>query len=214
MGARTPAPLGVFGGTFDPVHFGHLRPVAAAAAALALAQVRFIPAAIPPHRPPPVAPAAARVRMLELALHAYPGFSLETCELARPGPSYTVDTLTALRAECGAEVPLYLLLGSDAFNGLTRWHRWQMLPQLAHLVVMQRPQVDAPLPAWALPRLASEATALTQAPAGHVWLQAVPPQPISATAIRARLAAGVSVSGLMPDAVWQYIRENRLYQCQ
>lgn len=216
MTSLASTPIGIFGGTFDPIHFGHLRPVAEIAQALQLARVDFVPAGAPPHRPPPQASAAQRLRMLELALESYPGFRIDTRELMRAGPSYTVDTLTSVRAECGAATPLCLLIGSDAFAQLETWSRWQSLPQLAHLIVMQRPDAAAALPAWAAPRVTTEVAALARAPAGHVWLHAVRPQPISATQIRRELArgptAGTGVSDLMPNAVWQYIRENRLYQ--
>lgn len=211
---RAPSMIGVFGGTFDPIHYGHLRPAAEVMAAFGLAQVRFIPAGQPPHRPPPLASAEHRLRMVQAAVADYPGFTVDDRELRRPGPSYTVDTLESLRAELG-EAPLCLIIGLDMFAHLDRWHRAPALTQLAHLIVMQRPGLDfetlcRTLPAWAQPRAGGAAT-LTAAPAGAVVFAPVTPQPISASALRADIAQGRSVDGRMPEAVARYIRENRLY---
>lgn len=219
--------IGIFGGTFDPIHFGHLRTVTEVALTLKLAQVRWLPAATPPHRPPPAASASQRVDMLRLAVAGQALFTVDTRELERSGRSYTVDTLKSLRAELGAAQPLCLILGDDAFRGIETWDRWYAIPDLAHLVVMQRPHVDAqPWPApppWASDRVTADASALHHAPAGRVYFHAVRPQPISATQVRAAIAAGEPVSGrgsnpvsdpmsdLLPKAVADYIRNNHLY---
>jgi nicotinate-nucleotide adenylyltransferase len=205
--------IGIFGGTFDPIHYGHLRPVTEVADALGLQQVRFVPAAAPPHRPPPIASAADRLRMVELAVAGRAVFRVDDRELRRSGPSYTVDTLTSLRAELGA-TPFGLIIGMDAFLGLSTWHRWEALPSLAHLIVMQRPGwelLGGGVPAWARDRVASEAAALRRQPSGYVWLQAVTPQSISASAIRAALAQGESVDALLPAPVLDYILAHHLY---
>lgn len=213
----TARPIGLFGGTFDPVHYGHLRPALEMREALALAEVRFIPAGVPPHRDPPAASAAQRTAMLELALQGQPGLCVDRRELERPGPSYMVDTLTSLRAELG-DTPLCLLLGSDAYLGLASWHRWQELIELAHLVVMHRPgwsptQAGAGAPARLLAqRGTDDATALTRHPAGAVLLRAVTQLDISATAVRALIGAGHDPRYLLPDAVRDYIRAQGLYQ--
>ena len=145
--------IGVLGGTFDPIHYGHLRPAKEALVTLGLDQLRFVPAARPPHRRSPVASAEQRLRMVELAVADEPCFVVDDREFGRPGPSYTVDTLISMREEFG-ERTLCLLMGTDAFDGLDTWHCWQRLPQLAHLVVMYRPGWPVPegnsgLPAWA-----------------------------------------------------------------
>ena len=135
-------PIAILGGTFDPVHLGHLRVAWEAAEALD-AQVRLMPAHLPPHRPAPVANAQQRVRMLQAALAGQDRLVLDTRELQREGPSYTVDTLRELRAESAASQPLILLLGSDAFAGLPTWHEWRVLFDLAHIGVLSRPGVAA-----------------------------------------------------------------------
>ncbi|MFI4958837.1 MAG: nicotinate-nucleotide adenylyltransferase, partial [Lysobacterales bacterium] len=137
-------PLAIFGGTFDPVHQGHLS-VAWEASELLDADVRLMPANVPPHRPVPIASASQRVAMLRGALQGQSRLTLDTRELERDGPSYTIDTLIELRAEHGAR-PLVLLIGADAFTGLPGWHRWRELFDLAHVGVLSRPGVAAVLP--------------------------------------------------------------------
>lgn len=207
--------IGILGGTFDPVHFGHLRAALELQESLGLAEVRLLPCGQPPHRDPPRAAAADRLAMLELAVAGQPGLRVDRRELERSGPSYMVDTLASLRAELGA-TSLCLLLGSDAFLGLPQWHRWRELLQLAHLVVLHRPgwalqSVAAPLAeVLAAHRITSSADLMRQ-PAGGLLLQPVTPLDISATAIRAQIAAGRSPRYLLPDAVWDYIRRRDLY---
>lgn len=216
--ARRPAgrPIGILGGTFDPVHVGHLRAAIEMRDALDLAEVRLVPAHVPPHRPQPAASAEHRLALLRLAVRGVPGIRVDERELGRAGPSYTVDTLTELRAELGAR-PLCLLVGEDAFRGLSTWHRWQALFELAHVVVMQRPPMpNAPdLPAvlakFVAGRVAHSPSALAAAPAGLVWRQAIPPLDVSATRIRALLRAGHSARFLMTDSCLRYIRGHHLY---
>ena len=208
--------IGVLGGTFDPVHFGHLRSALELLETLGLAEVRLVPCGHPPHRSPPRAPASARLAMLELAVTGQPGLRVDPRELERPGPSYMVDTLASLREEQGTR-PLCLILGSDAFLGLPGWHRWQELVQLAHLVVMHRPGWDlddnlaAPLAQLVEARRVYEAAALAAQPAGSILLVPVTPLDISATAIRTLIAAGRSPRYLLPDVVWEHIRAHGLY---
>jgi len=203
--------VGVFGGTFDPIHYGHLRPAQEALEKLALAEVRFIPAAQPPHRPPPVASAEQRLAMLELAIRGRPAFRADDRELRRPGPSYTVLTLESLRAELSA-VPLCLLIGMDQFRSFETWHRWQDIPALTHIVVLSRPgAASGSLPAWARGRVTENVADLQQTPAGRLVFLAVSPQDISATRIRAALAQGGPVAGMLPEAVLEYIRVNHIY---
>ena len=206
--------LGIFGGTFDPVHFGHLRPALELAEALRLDEMRLLPAGRPPHRDPPVAPPEARRHMVELAIEPEPTLQLDDRELRRPGPSWMVDTLTELRAEVG-DRPLLLVVGSDAVASLHHWHRWRELFRLAHLVVAGRPgwEPSPQAPAWAEleeRRLAS-AEALAERPAGGVLFRAVTPLEISSTAIRRLLAEGGNPRYLLPETVLQWIRRHRIY---
>ena len=197
-------PLAIFGGTFDPIHIGHLRAAWEASEALD-ADVRIVPAKIPPHRPQPVATATERAAMLRAALAGQDRLVLDLRELEREGPSYTFDTLTSLRAEIGSARPLVLLIGADAFAGLSEWHRWRDLFELAHMCVLTRP---AQIPA--MPReLAAEVTSRTvddiaglrEAPAGCVLNMVVSALGISATRIRALLADGREPRWLVPQAV-------------
>ncbi|HET9835038.1 MAG TPA: nicotinate-nucleotide adenylyltransferase [Rhodanobacteraceae bacterium] len=197
-------PLAILGGTFDPVHLGHLRAAWEASEALD-AEVRLMPARVPPHRPAPVASAQQRVAMLRAALAGQDRLRLDTRELDRNGPSYTFDTLTALRDEAAAR-PLVLLIGSDAFAGLPSWHRWRELFALAHFGVLSRP---GHLPTLA-PELAVEtagrevigADALHASPAGRVLRIAITQLEISATRIRALLREGREPRWLLPDALF------------
>lgn len=206
--------LGILGGTFDPIHYGHLRPAQEVQRALGLSEVRLVPAANPPHRPPAAAAAEQRLHMAQLAVEGVPGLVVDDREIRRGGPSYTVPTLESLRTELG-DAPLCLLLGTDAFAGIETWHEWRRLPELAHLVVMTRPGWPFPpaagQPEWARVRASRDAADLGRAPAGRIFFQPVTPQNVSATDIRARIARGESVAGLLPPAVRDYIRANRIY---
>lgn len=194
-------PLAILGGTFDPVHLGHLRAAWEAAEQLD-AQVRMVPARQPPHRSPPVASAEVRVALLELALAGQDRLQVDTRELMREGPSYTVDTLRDLRREIGSERSLVLLVGEDAFAGLTTWRSWRDLFGLAHLGILSRPGTclnwTRELREVVDGRMV-EAGRIACSAAGCVTRIAVTPLAISASAIRALLAAGRSPRYLVPD---------------
>lgn len=216
---RPAGPVGILGGTFDPIHYGHLRLAEDLCDALGLAQVRIIPVSVPPHRAAPRVTSQHRLQMARLAVQGNPRFVLDDRECRREGPSYTVDTLTELRDEVGAERALCLLMGIDAFLGLTTWSRWQQLFDLAHVVIAHRPgfslDVDALPQALAeqvKSRWAPEANVLHQRPGGAVLRQAVTPLDISATAIRAEIRDGRSPRYLLPDSVLDYIHRNQLYK--
>ncbi|OIP14055.1 MAG: nicotinic acid mononucleotide adenylyltransferase [Betaproteobacteria bacterium CG2_30_59_46] len=216
------SPIGILGGTFDPLHFGHLRLAQELAEGLVLGEVRFIPAGLPAHRAPPFASPQQRLEMVHLGMDGNPLFSLDEREIFKPAPSYTVETLLDLRRERGAMQPLCLFMGADAFLGLATWHRWRELFDLAHLVVAQRPGVAgitraaATLPAELLDeldrRLVNEPEAMRDAPSGAILVHPVTALDISATQIRRELAAGRSPRYLLPDAVLDYIRTNGLYK--
>jgi nicotinate-nucleotide adenylyltransferase len=210
-------PIGIFGGTFDPIHFGHLRLAEEMAEGLGLSQVRFIPAGQPPHRGAPRTAASHRLEMARRAIAGNPRFAVDAREVQRPDPSYTVDTLTALRAELGDEQPLWLLLGADAFLGLPSWHEWQRLFELANIAVAARPGAQLLQTDRMSDELKHEVSQRQQAagsvasPAGSVLLQQMTPLDISATVIRDTLARHGSARYLLPDTVLDYIHEHQLY---
>ena len=215
--------IGIFGGTFDPVHYGHLRPALEIVTALGLDEMRFIPAAQPPHRQAPQASVIQRREMLQLALADQPGFVLDDRELTREGPSYMIDTLISLRAELGPSRPLCLVLGWDAFAGLDSWHRWQELLDVAHIVIAQRPALETQsggkpieIPPSLLSLLSENLTEqlsqLKTHPAGSLYQVEVTQLAISASMIRADCASGKSCRYLLPEPVYQYIQRTGLYQ--
>lgn len=197
-------PLAIFGGTFDPVHNGHLRAAWEASEALD-ADVFLVPASVPPHRPQPLASAPQRVAMLRAALSGQQRLRLDLRELERAGPSYTFDTLASVRAEIGALRPLVVLIGADAFAELSTWHRWRELFSLAHMCVLTRPAQIPELPTALAAEVAARAVdatgALRSAPCGRVLNMVVTSLGISATRIRALLAAGREPRWLVPDAL-------------
>jgi nicotinate-nucleotide adenylyltransferase len=198
-------PLALLGGTFDPIHVGHLRAAIEAREALAAEEVRLLPCAVPPHREQPMATPAQRLQMLEAAIAGTVGLRADARELQRGGPSYTFDTLVSMRAEIGDARPLVLILGADAFAGLPRWHRWRELSGLAHIAVLARPDAHGLIDPRLEDLLASCGTAdpaeLARQPAGRVLRLQIPPLPVSSTLIRARLREARSVRYLVPDPV-------------
>ncbi|BAU47182.1 nicotinic acid mononucleotide adenylyltransferase [Sulfurifustis variabilis] len=210
--------IGILGGTFDPIHYGHLRPAQDAARQLGLTELRLVPAATPPHRRRPVAHAAQRLRMVELAVAEFPGLAVDDREIRRGGLSYTVPTLESVRAEIGT-TPLCLLLGTDAFRDIESWHRWSRLPELAHLVVLGRPGFPAPdaadLPVWARKRLVAGPGELRTRSAGGLLFLEVEPHDVSATRIRAAIARGETPPAeWLPASVLDYIRRNGIYRSE
>jgi len=211
-------PLGIFGGTFDPIHFGHLRLAEEALDHLGLSAILWIPAGQPPHRGAPRVTAAHRLDMVRLAIADQPAFQLDDAEVEAARPSYTVLTLERLRAEYGWERSLVLLVGADAFAGLPTWHRWQDLFGLAHIAVAHRPGFPVE-PAGLPPALAAQFTArriapsgLGHQPAGGITTFAMTQLAISATQIRQLLAQGRSARYLLPAAVLDYIATHHLYR--
>lgn len=209
-------PLGLFGGTFDPVHAGHLRLATEVREALGLGTVIFLPAGEPWQRHAgPQASGAQRAEMLRLAVAGHPFFRVDAREIERPGPTYTADTLAQFRREQGGDTPIVFLCGSDAVAHIHTWARWESLLGLAHFAVAGRAGDDAAAIASRLPplfqeRLRKPAEALA-APAGAVIALPMTPLAISSTDIRARLARGRSARWLAPDAVLDYIQRNTLY---
>ncbi len=204
----------IFGGTFDPVHYGHLRAAAEVSEKLDVTDFRLLPAGQPPHRDHTGAEAYHRLAMLELALAPYPDLTVDEREVRRKGPSYMVETLASIRREVG-EVPIILCLGQDAANKLEGWHRWRELFDLAHLVVMKRPRSRPRYPEAVAEELrfrrVRSTSVLMNEPAGRVRNLDVTQLAISSTDIRNQLAAGRDPRFLLPATVLAYIRKHGLY---
>ena len=217
---HTERPLGIFGGTFDPVHFGHLRLAEEAADALDLDRIRWIPAGRPALRESAPIDAMQRLELVRRAISGNPRFELDAAEVLADQPSYTVPTLERLRQDgvCGPSRPLVLLLGADAFSRLASWHRWQEVFTLAHVAIAHRPGYELDSSSWPA-ALASAYAArydtgvdvLNSAPAGRVVRFAMTPLDISATKIRHLLSNQTSARYLLPDALIAYINEHQLY---
>lgn len=202
--------IGVLGGTFDPVHYGHLRPAVEVGAALGLDHIRLVPARVSPLRDSPGASGADRLAMLQAAVEAESDLVVDDRELERAGPSYTVETLLSLAAEYpGAR--LFFIMGSDAFAGFERWHRWQEIIASAHLVVSRRPEAELTIPPGLAGAVTDDLGALGRADAGSVYVQHVTALDISATAIRHAAASGGDLRYLMPEAARRYLEQYRLY---
>jgi len=205
----------LYGGTFDPVHEGHLA-VAEAAAARFGVDISLLPSADPPHRTPPGATASQRAAMLDLAVAGHPHLRVERRELLRSGPSYTVDTLSEVRGEVGPEAALAWLLGADAFRDLHRWHRWRDLFDLAHLIVAVRPghaleAFDLVLQTRIAGGWTDDPDALKRAPCGLLFKLDLPPRPETASRLRESIASGRRWEDQTPPAVAAYIRAHGLY---
>ena len=214
------APIGVLGGTFDPIHYGHLRLAEELGETLRLDEVRLIPSGTPPHRSAPQVAAGHRLAMARLATADNARFKVDEREVHRAGPGYTFDTLAELRAEAGSDRPLALLVGADAFLEFATWHRWHEIFGLAHIAVAHRP--GYPLERWAerMPqplareytaRLMQQPLATHLQPAGGIVVVPFTALDISATAIRDTLKAGASPRYLLPASVLDYIHAHKLY---
>jgi len=208
--------IGVLGGTFDPIHNGHLRLAWEACVQLGLQQVRLIPCHVPPHRATPSTAPRHRLAMTELACRDVPGFVVDDWEIQRDRPSYSVETLTHLREQHGPNTRIVFLMGMDAFRQFSTWHQWPQILELAHLWIAQRP--GAPLPpadsqeGRLLQQRGTNASSLLAIPAGGLCVYDSTALDISATQLRAQMAQGISPRFLLPDAVWDYIQHNNLYQ--
>ncbi|MFI4967393.1 MAG: nicotinate-nucleotide adenylyltransferase [Gammaproteobacteria bacterium] len=207
--------IGIFGGTFDPIHYGHLRPALEILDALSLDSMHFIPAGQPPHRRAPRASAALRLAMVKAAVVGEPRFQVDERELKRSGPSYMTDTLAELKREF-SDAALVLVLGTDAFLGLTGWERWRQIFDHAHVAVAHRPgwtlQAEGELDSLLAERRATDACEALKRPAGSVLLQQVTQLEISSTRIREEAAAGRELRYLVPDPVRDLILNSACYR--
>lgn len=208
------SPMGIFGGTFDPVHYGHLRTAFEMLQALRFEEVRFIPCGDPPHRGRTYAKAALRLEMVQKAIAGQPGFVADDRELLRAGPSYSVDTLMALRKEFPRR-SLALMIGMDAFLGLPKWHQWRDILNLAHIVIAHRPGWRAPDMGPLGEILAERGTHriddLHETKTGHIYIHDVTQLEISSTDIRELIAGGRDPIFLMPDDVRSVISASGCY---
>ncbi|PPA03216.1 nicotinic acid mononucleotide adenylyltransferase [Pseudomonas sp. MWU12-2312b] len=210
-----PRRIGVLGGTFDPVHIGHLRGALEVAESLALDELRLTPSARPPHRDTPQVSAKDRLAMVKCAVSGVAPLVVDARELQRDKPSYTIDTLELMRAELAADDQVFLLLGWDAFCGLPTWHRWEELLQHCHILVLQRPDADSEPPDALRNLLAARSVSdplALKGPSGQIAFVWQTPLAVSATQIRQLLASGKSVRFLVPDAVLAYIDAHGLYR--
>jgi nicotinate-nucleotide adenylyltransferase len=208
-------PIGIFGGTFDPIHFGHLRTAFELLQALRLTEMRFMPAGNPPHREITVASSEQRLAMVRAATEGQQGFVVDDREIRREGLSYSVDTMRTLRADF-PERSLCLIVGMDAFLGLPKWHQWRELLELSHLVVAHRPGWRAPsmgpLGELLVDRGTGRINDLHESRAGCIYIHAVTQLEISSTEVRKSIAAGRDPRYLMPDAVRVIIGQTGCYR--
>lgn len=206
-------PIGILGGTFDPVHLGHLHLATSILTNFAVSKIKFIPCYQPVHRPPPQTTVDERVKMLELCLHNHSHFELDLREVLRQEPSYTIDTLISLKTEL-PQTPLYLLLGADAYQGLTSWKNWQQLVEYAHIIVLNRS--DTPCQkhcdSFLTGRETTNISDLEKHPYGKIFFFRTPPCTISATAIRQAVKEGRDISQYVTKEVASFIAERCLYR--
>ncbi len=211
--------IGVFGGTFDPVHYGHIKPALSVKQALALKQLRFIPNRIPPHREPPWLSAEQRLSLLQTALAGYADVVIDQRELNREGSSYMIDTLVSLNRDFPDE-SICLIIGMDAFLGITTWHQWKSLFDWCHLVVIARPGfTDNDLEAriaeedyrFLQQKITQDAAVLRAQKTGRILLQSVPQLDISSTQIRASFQKDVDISQWMPEQAYQQLKRLTLH---
>ena len=206
--------IGILGGTFDPIHFGHLRTALELYEALDLGHVRFVPAYQPVHRKLPVATPEQRLAMVKKAIAGEPALRVDNCEISRKGPSYTIDTLKTLNKEFPT-TPLCLIMGIDALLNFPSWNQWEDILKLAHLLVAHRPQYQLPQTGIVADliktRLTSNPADLHKQQGGSIFLHPVTPLEISSTYIRKQFAMGKNPRYLLPNSVYDYIKQHGTY---
>ena len=204
--------VAIFGGTFDPIHFGHLRTALELKQNLKLDEMRLIPCHVPAHRTQPHYSAQDRLRMVELAVAPEPELSCDSREIEREGVSYMADTLAILRDELGDQISLILVVGMDSFLSLPSWHEWEEIPQLAHIIVAARPGASGPtqgiMERFLHAREATDIAELKASGFGRVLVQRMTPLAISSTHIRALIQQKLSPRYLLPESVWDYMERN------
>ena len=212
--------IGIFGGTFAHIHYGHLRAAEEIIETVGLHSMRFIPAGEPCLRSSPVASSKHRMEMLRLAIKNNPKFILDDREILRQGPSYTIDSLCEIKQELGETAALCFVIGVDAFTKLFKWHNWQELFRLCHFIIIARPGyilgmnhgvLSSELNLECLHRQVSTISSLRRISSGLIFIAPTTMLDISATSIRAHVAAGKSAHYMIPDVVFDYIVANQLY---
>ena len=210
--------IGVFGGTFDPVHNGHLQLALFVYQTLRLHRIQMIPCGVPAHRGAPGVSAEQRMAMLRLALFPFPCLVADDREIKRPGPSYMVDTLVSLRRELAdkPDEPVCLIIGADSFQTLDSWSRWQSLLDYAHLVVLQRPGwdqncINAKVSKFCQTKVVASSAVLRREPAGKLLFLTNPLLPIAASSVRSMIGQGENAAPYLALWVWDYIRKHGLY---
>lgn len=208
--------IGILGGTFDPVHYGHLRLALECKEAAALQEIRLVPSSMPPHREPPRAAAAQRLGMLKLATASVAGLTVDDCEIRRGGTSYTIDTVREIRKHSGNRT-VCIIMGMDAFRQLPSWKEWELILEQVHIIVADRPDVETRIDDRQLARLyqtrrTDRRDDLHRVPAGSILKIDIPLLTISSTRIRDMLLRGQDPSFLLPDNVIDYIRSHKLYR--
>ncbi|ATN01396.1 MULTISPECIES: nicotinate-nucleotide adenylyltransferase [Proteus] len=209
--------IALYGGTFDPIHYGHLRPVEALSGLIGLKEVIWLPNNIPPHRPQPEASSQQRLEMVRLALEPYSSFKVDTRELEKPTPSYTIETLRDFRKEIGNKQPLAFIIGQDSLLSINTWHQWDQLLNVCHLLVCARPGYQThfestQMQTWLTKHQTHQQEDIHCLPTGKIFLADTPLYNISATDIRARHKAGLDCHDLLPNSVEDYIRQQQLYK--
>jgi nicotinate-nucleotide adenylyltransferase len=211
---KTPNIIGILGGTFDPIHYGHLKIAEHIIEKLPLCEIRFLPNQIPPHRALPHASLSDRIKMIELAIKENPNFKLDLTEANRPGPSYMVDTLKIIQKE-NPSTSLALILGADAFSHFNTWHRYSEILNCAHLIIVNRPDLTVVEEAWLKDllekHLISDFHELTKKPAGFIYEYKITPIAFSSSALRERILQGKSIEDGLPPQIIDYIRSHHLY---
>lgn len=207
----------LFGGTFDPIHRGHLQAATALATELGLKSIHLLPNNIPPHKPQPQATALQRLEMLALATKNLSLFTIDSRELARPTPSYTIDTLIEWRAEQNPTNTLAFIIGEDSLYTLHNWYRWQELLNYCHLIVCRRLHkanihYQESLKFWLEQYTTQDVTLIRSKSAGYIYFAQTPIANVSSTDIRNRLAKGKNCASMLPKQVYNYIQEHNLYR--
>ena len=209
-------PVGILGGTFDPVHSGHLHLATTFLNQLKLAKVLFVPIYNPPHRPAPLASPEQRLEMLKLAVENHPHLKIDDCELQRGGVSYTIDTLRCIREKIG-ETPLCLIMGMENFNTLNSWHQWQSLLDYAHIVIANRPGNNDEIYNIEIKKfmdnfITTSVTNLHDQAEGHIIRLDTPMLDVSSTQIRNNFQSGRETEPLLPEKVLDFIQTHHLYK--